>query len=340
VTGPPPRRAAYARRVRILFVYSRPAKFVRVDLELLRERWEVEEWAQPGRYANPLAVLHAVRRADLVIGWFASWHTFWPITVAWLLRKPSLLVVGGFDTANVPEIGYGYQQGGARRHLARWIMGRASRLITNSRFTRDEVVSLGIPAERVTVVFHGFADTIGELPSAPREPVALTVSNVAWLTVERKGLLPFVEAAPFAPEFRFVLVGEWADGAAEFLREVAAPNVELTGRVSDDELADWYRRASVYVQASRHEGFGMTVAEAMLAGCIPVVTAAGALPEVAGDVGERVEAPRPDLLAEAVRQAHEAPASERARARGRVLEHFPLEARRQGLFEAVERLLA
>ena len=325
--------------MRILFVYSRPATFVRVDLELLRERWEVEEWAQPGRYANPLAVLRAVRRADLVFGWFASWHTFWPITLAWLLRKPSLLVVGGFDTASVPEIGYGYQQGGARRRLARWIMGCASRLITNSRFTRDEVVSLGLPAQRVTVVYHGFEDTIGALPAGPREPIALTVSNVAWLTVERKGLLPFVEAAPFAPEFRFVLVGDWADGAADFLREVAAPNVELTGRVSDEDLAGWYRRASVYVQASRHEGFGMTVAEAMLGGCIPVVTAAGALPEVAGDVGERIEAPRPDLIAEATLCAHQAPESERARARERVLEHFPLEARRRGLYEAVERLL-
>jgi len=325
--------------VRILFVYSRAAKFVRVDLDLLRERWEVDEWAQPGRFANPLAVLRAVRRADLVFGWFASWHTFWPVTIAWLLRKPSLLVVGGFDTANVPQIGYGYQQGGARRHLARWIMQRASLLITNSQFTRDEVSALGIPADRVVVVYHGFEDRVGELPEKAREPVALTVSNVAWLSLERKGLLPFVEAAPFAPELRFVVVGEWLDGAVGLLREVGAANVEFTGRVSDDELNGWYRRASVYVQASRHEGFGMTVAEAMLAGCIPVVTDAGALPEVVGDVGERVDAPRPDSIGDAVRRAHAAPASERGRARARVLGRFPLDGRRRGLFDAVERLV-
>ena len=52
-------------------------------------------------------------RADVVFGWFASWHTFFPITLAWLLRKPSVLIIGGFDTANMPDIGYGYQQGGA-----------------------------------------------------------------------------------------------------------------------------------------------------------------------------------------------------------------------------------
>jgi len=218
-------------------------------------------------------------------------------------------------------------------------MRRASLLVTNSEYTRGEVLALGLPPERVTVVYHGFEDTVGEPPTEPREPLALTVSNVAWLTLERKGLLPFVEAAPFAPELRFVLVGEWVDGAAALLREVGGANVELTGRVSDEELASWYRRASVYVQASRHEGFGMTVAEAMLAGCIPVVTGAGALPEVAGDVGERVDAPKPDAIADAVRRACEAPASERTRARQRVLERFPLEARRRGLFGAVARLL-
>ena len=324
---------------RILFVYSRPAKFVQVDLELLRERWGIDEWAQPGRFANPLAVLRAVRRADLVFGWFASWHTFWPVTLAWLLRKPSLLVVGGFDTASVPEIDYGYQQGGARSRVASWIMRRASLLITNSEFTWREVVALGIPEERVTLVYHGFADLVGAMPDEPREPVALTVSNVAWLTLERKGLRPFVQAAPFAPEFRFVLVGDWVDGAVDLLRELGGANVEYTGRVSDEELTSWYRRASVYVQASRHEGFGMTVAEAMLAGCVPVVTDAGALPEVVGDVGDRVGAPEPEQIADAVRRAHEAPEAERVRARQRVLDRFSLDARRQGLFRAVERLL-
>src|SRR5919202_2221653 len=164
--------------MRILFVYSRRASFVEIDLELLRERWEVREWAQPGRYANPLAVLREVRRADLVFGWFASWHTFWPITFARLLGKPSLLIVGGFDTANLPEIGYGYQQGGATRQLARWIIRSATRLVTNSEYSRDELLrNVGVDPADVTVVYHGVPDPFGELPDANREAIALTVAN-------------------------------------------------------------------------------------------------------------------------------------------------------------------
>jgi glycosyltransferase involved in cell wall biosynthesis len=327
--------------VQILYVYSRPYPFVQIDLELLRERWDVRECAQPGRYANPLKVARAVRETDLVFGWFASWHTFWPFTFARMLSRPSLLVTGGFDTASIPEIGYGYQQGGLAKRAASWIIRSADKLVTNSQFTRDEVVAnVGVLPETVTVVYHGVPDPFGALPSGEREPIALTVGNVAWLTFERKGLRAFVEASRFAPEVRFVLVGDWKDDSIDRLRELGGDNIEYTGRVSDAELADWYRRASVYVQASRHEGFGMSVAEAMLGGCVPVVSTAGALPEVVGDVGTQLDRADPPAIAEAVRSALGSDPRERARARDRVLERFTLESRREGLYAAVEEALS
>ena len=323
--------------MRILYVYSRPASFVEIDLQLLRERWDVREWAQPGRYGNPVAVAREVRKSDLVFGWFASWHTFLPFAFARLLGKPSLLVTGGFDTANMPEIGYGYQQGGAAKRLAGWIIRSATKLVTNSEYTRREVVrNVGVRAEDVSVVYHGVPDRVGELAGGARDPVVLTVGSVAWLTLERKGLRPFVQAARLAPELRFVLVGKWLDAAIDLLRELGGENVEYTGHVSNEELAAWYRRSSVYVQASRHEGFGLSVAEAMLAGCIPVVTRAGALPEVVGDVGVQLDGPDPEAIADAVRSTVSSGEAERARARERILCRFPLEARRDGLYAAVE----
>jgi glycosyltransferase involved in cell wall biosynthesis len=323
--------------VQILFVYSRPASFVEIDLQLLRERWDVREWAQPGRYANPLAVANAVRRADLVFGWFASWHTFLPFTIARMLGKPSVLVTGGFDTANMPDIGYGYQQGGVSKRLASTVIRSATRLVANSEYARDEVVrNVGVDPKDVTVVYHGVPDPFGELPRGAREPVVLSVGQVGWLTYERKGLRPFVQAARFAPDLRFVLVGSWLDGAVDLLRDLGGDNVEYTGRVSDEDLADWYRRSSVYVQASRHEAFGLSVAEAMLGGCIPVVTRAGALPEVVGDVGVQIDRGDPEAIADAARGAIAAGDAERARARERVLTSFPVEARREGLQAVVE----
>ncbi len=76
--------------------------------------------------ADPRIVIREMLEADVVVGWWASWHTFLPITLAWLLRKPSLLIVGGFDTAAEPEFGYGFQLGGLRAWLSRFTMRRAA----------------------------------------------------------------------------------------------------------------------------------------------------------------------------------------------------------------------
>jgi glycosyltransferase involved in cell wall biosynthesis len=323
---------------RILFVHSRKASFVAIDREILASRYEVEDLYQPGRRPNLVQVVRGVARADLVFGWFASWHTFFPITLAWLMRKPSVMIIGGFDTANMPDIGYGYQQGGLRRFASRWIMRRATRLVTNSRYSLSEIErNTPIPPERVTVLHHGVPDPFGEAENGHhKERMALTVGHIVKTTLEQKGHRPFVEAARELPDVRFVFAGRWHDEAIELLRGLAGENVEFTGWLSDEDLHDAYRRAAVYVQASQHEGFGLAVAEAMLAGCVPVVMDVTAMPEVVGDAGVLITSQEPKAVADGVRQALERGPEAARRARERILHEFPLERRREGLLRVAE----
>ena len=324
---------------RILYVHSRKASFVAIDREILAGRFEVEDLYQPGRAPHPLKVLRGVLRCDLVFGWFASWHTFFPITLAWLLRKPSVLVIGGFDVANMPDIGYGHQRGGLRMHASRWIFRRAGRLMTFSYYSGEEIErNTPIPASRVTVVQLGVPDPFGEEPGA-KERTALTVGAVDRGTLVQKGQLSFVHAARELPDVPFVLAGRWLDDAVEELRAAAPPNVEFTGWLSQDDLLERYRRARVYVQASRHEGFGLAVAEAMLAGCVPVVVNTTAMPEVVGDAGVLIESPRPQAVADGVRRALELGPDAARRARGRILTAFPMESRREGVLRVVDEAL-
>jgi glycosyltransferase involved in cell wall biosynthesis len=321
---------------RVLYVHNSKASFVQIDREILAERYEIEDLYQPGRWPNPLAVVRGVLRADLVFGWFASWHTFFPITLAWLLRKPSVMIVGGFDTANMPDIGYGYQQGGLRRAASRWIMRRARRLATNSEYSLSELEqNAEIPPERVTVIHHGVPDPFGEEPGA-KEREALTVGAIRHTTLVQKGQLPFVEAARHLPDVRFRFAGKWLDESVEKLRARAGDNVSFTGWLSDEDLHAAYRRAAVYVQASRHEGFGLAVAEAMLAGCVPVVMNVTAMPEVVGDAGVFVESQDPDDVAGGVRRALELGPDAPRRARERILTAFPIERRRDGILQVVQ----
>jgi glycosyltransferase involved in cell wall biosynthesis len=325
--------------VRLLYVHSSKASFVAIDREILAERFEIEDLYQPGRVPNVLRVVRGVLRADLVFGWFANWHTFLPVTLARLLRKPSVMVIGGFDTANMPDIGYGHQRGGLRRHASRWIFRRATRLITHSNYSLSEIDrNTPIPPERVTVVHLGVPDPFGEEPGA-KDRVALTVGAIDRTTLVQKGQLPFVQAARELPDVRFVFAGRWLDHAVEELRAVAPPNVELTGWLSDGDLNAAYRSAAVYVQASRHEGFGLAVAEAMLAGCVPVVMNVTAMPEVVGDAGVLIESQEPAAVADGIRRALAMGPEAGARARARILTAFPMKGRREGILRVVEEAL-
>ena len=328
---------------KVFYVYPRRSSFIELDRDALAERHEVLDYAQPGKVPRLLAIVRGLRRADVVVGWWASWHTFVPFTLAWLMRKPSLLIVGGFDVAAVPEVGFGYQLGGFRRWASRWIIARADALVTNSNYSREEIarnIGAGMAA-RVEVIHHGMPDPFGELPPAPEgTPVALTVGGVSQLTLEQKGQRPFVDAARLVPDARFVQAGAFLEEeAAAVLRGRAGDNVELRGWVEQADLERLYREASVYVQASWHEGFGMAIAEAMLAGCVPVVRTAGSMPEVVGDAGVLIDSSEPEAIADGVREALSRGEDGRRAARERIVEAFPLSARHRRLQAVVDRLL-
>ena len=324
----------------ILFVHNGAAQFVRLDLEELRKRYQVTECYVRSRWVNPATIWRQVRTHDLVFGWFASWHTFLPFVFARLLGKPSVLVVGGYDVANMPQIGYGHQRGGMKKWVSRWTMRFATRLITFSNYSESEAErNASISKNQMRTIYIGVPDPFVSLPQGQRARMVLTVGNVDWSNLLRKGHEAFVRTAALMPDVSFVLAGAWRDNAVDHLRAIATSNVTLTGWLSDEALGDYYRRASVYVQPSLHEGFGLSVAEAMLAGCIPVVSRVGSLPEVTGDSAIFVDTPAPAVIAEAIAEALAYPDEARAPIRQRILDQFPMEKRGQLLEQLIRPLM-
>lgn len=322
--------------MRVLFVHNGRERFVLDDLYLLRQSHIVTDWHQPQRRYNPVRLLKLVLRHDVVFCWFASWHSLAPVLFAHMLRKPSIVVVGGYDIARVPQAGYGAERGGLPRFVTRTIVMYATRLLAFSNAARNEAISNSKARPcKISVAYPGVSSRSAG-PINQREPIVLTVGGVWRENLLRKGLLPFVQAASHLPDVKFVLAGRWNnDGSIDVLRRAAGPNVEFTGFVSDEELQALYREASVYVQASLHEGFGLSVAEAMCAGCIPVATRAGSLPEVVGDCGIYSESNDPQAVAEAIRIALAAPDALRSAARRRVLDCFSMQRRKQQLEEVI-----
>jgi len=73
--------------------------------------------------------------------------------------------------------------------------------------------------------------------------------------------------------------------------------VHFTGRIANEEFADYYSKATIAVVPSLYEGFGLPAAEAMACGVPLISTSGGALPEVVGDAGIIVPPADADALA-------------------------------------------
>lgn len=306
------------------------ASFVRKDYEILSSRFRMNRHFYRGSWhalPDRAAIYLGTRRADFTFSWFAYLQAYWAIRYSQALAKKSVVVLGGFDVCRDED-----PHLSERLASIRYILRHSSVLLAVSERVRQQALEIE-PSARIQLIYHGFdadAYSVGL-----KEPIATTVGYVRRGNLERKGLEVFVRAAARLPTMKFFLVGAWLDDSIEYLKSIASPNVTFTGFLSDERLLDLLRKTSVYVQASTHEGFGCSLAEAMLCGCVPVVSDRGAIPEVVGDSGIYVSPLEAETVAKGIREATLV-TTLGARARNRVATLFPLEHRRRQLLESVE----
>lgn len=137
-----------------------------------------------------------------------------------------------------------------------------------------------------------------------QDSYVLYVGGLDW----RKNVPVVIDAFKLLPtatarSLRFVIAGKTTSSETRALAMqwsaagLAAERLVFTGHVTDEHLRSLYQGCAFLVQPSRMEGFGLTAAEAMLAG-VPVVGGnAGALPEVIGSDQLLFDPDRPDELA-------------------------------------------
>ena len=177
--------------------------------------------------------------------------------------------------------------------------------ICDSETTRADLMAMyDVAAERCRTIHLGlrqdfFAEPVRERIDSVRAAYGLERSFVLYVGnfVPSKDVPTLLEAWRCAVdaghELDLVLVGDldatwhsdvprvrgWLDA-----NTVSKGEVHLLNYVPDETIVNLYRAATVYATASRWEGFGLPVAEALAAG-VPVVAArSGSIPEIAGSV--------------------------------------------------------
>lgn len=212
----------------------------------------------------------------------------------------------------IPE-SYGLAQRLHYRFFLLNVLPRMDGLITVSHTSAEYIASrAGFSADRFCVIYNSADERFTDqpIPEGRRrrlrerwgveEPFLLHVSrysrrkNPGVLLRAFRRFLDEVEGC-----FHLVVAGSgWENPNVEELVDDLGleASVRLLGFTPTEVLADLYRTAELFLNATRAEGFGMPNLEAMQSGCPVVTTGAFAVPEIVGDaavVVEDVDTPEP-----------------------------------------------
>ncbi|PXY27326.1 glycosyltransferase [Prauserella muralis] len=201
-----------------------------------------------------------------------------------------------------------------RIRLERLVGKDANRVIATCSDEVFELVRLGVPRERMSVVPCG-VDLQRFTPAGPAAPRGRRRRLVAvGRLVPRKGFDTAIQAMPGLPDAELVIAGGPQEGKlaedeeAQRLLALAdrlgvADRVRLPGQVARKDMPALLRSADAVLCTPWYEPFGIVPLEAMACGVPVVASAVGGLTDtvVDGVTGRLVPPKRPDALAEAVR---------------------------------------
>ncbi|MGA4508239.1 glycosyltransferase [Propionibacteriaceae bacterium G1746] len=252
----------------------------RLKLAVMRRLWDVLLGAAVRRHGRP----------EVVHGHFLAWTA--PLAGARLVRGTPLVVtehwsrLSGAIDAEV-------------RDLGRAVYGRAAAVLAvSSPLAATIEREFGITAQVVPDMID--VDTFAPVAAATREPgVRLVTCGNLIARKNIDGLLrAFAAVAPAAATL--TVIGQGPERAAlEALTGQLgiSDRVRFTGRLSREQMAAEYARATGFALASHAETFGMVWAEALAAGLPVLATRCGGPEDFVGDDNGVLVSDDPDAIA-------------------------------------------
>lgn len=169
---------------------------------------------------------------------------------------------------------------------------RAEQVLTVSEFSRGRIVEWAdCDPDRVTVVGNGVSDIFHAqvVPMQPGYAYFFCCSNRKGHKNEKR-LVQAFKLSGLHRDCKLVFTGNADIDLQQLIaREDLQDRVLFTGRLSEIELASWYRGAIATVFPSLYEGFGLPVAESMACGTPVITSEVSSMPEVGGDAALYVD---------------------------------------------------
>lgn len=226
---------------------------------------------------------------------------------------PSVLTVHDISFESYPQW-FSRIHGARMRFLTRASINKATRVICDSQFIRQEILdTYRINPKKIDTVYLGFDESLLDLPFTPEKtlrerywiynPFALMAGTI----FERRYPLEVIQAFADSRLENQELVIAGADRRlaggdlqAEIERLGLREMVSWLDYVPSEDLMGLYRCADCLIYLSEYEGFGLPPLEGMAFGLPVLVSAKGTLKEIYGEAALTVNNENPVEIAGAL----------------------------------------
>lgn len=343
---------------RILYIYpGGRSTFIAKDIRLLSEKFVVEEYyfnssnkkLLPWELIKQLGFLKLhLFRYDLYLIKFSGYWSLMPVLLARFFGRKSIIITGGTDCVGFPSIGYGNFQNPLLAWFTKVSFKLASKIVALHKsmllydytYTQEDYAKQGIlqfiPNLKTPYIeiYNGY-DADFWTQGQDKEPQTY-ITVASGLGEERrrilKGIDLILELAVKRPKSKFIIVG----GEESEMNSIPS-NVSILPKKAPEELRLLYQKASFYLQLSLSEGFPNSLCEAMLCGCVPIVSNVSSMPFIiegcglvlkqksVEDLNELLEAIDPNKLRDLGQKSRE-----------RIASNFTWQKRQQALVNLVQ----
>ncbi|MGY6520135.1 MAG: glycosyltransferase family 4 protein [Mongoliitalea sp.] len=342
---------------RLLMVIPEMHSFIQQDIAMLSADYQIDintyNWRKKALapwflFLQAVSLLFQLPSYQVVLVQFGGYWSLIPALYGKLLKKPVYIVLHGTDCASIPSLNYG----SLRIPLLKWFCKKSYELATKLLpvsesliYTKNSFIDLENPVINglryhfphlqapIEVIPNGFDVDYWVPYEALKTGIStfLTVMSPAQFTLKGGDLI--LALAAERPDFHFRFAG------LECPPSIQAPsNVTFLGRLDKEALRKEYQAANYYFQLSCYEGFGCALCEAMLCGCIPIVSEVNSLPSIVGTTGVSVPFRRLSNLKLSVQLIHQLSQGKNINltSRERIKSLYPLSNRKNLLLAALK----
>ncbi|HCM16101.1 MAG TPA: hypothetical protein DHW79_09215 [Candidatus Cloacimonas sp.] len=350
--------------VEALFLYPNDSSFTRVDENILGQimpvtsiclRQSEGKWTYLRRLCSIFPAVLKHSNAGLCLCWFADYHAFVMVLAAKLLKRKSIVFIGGYDAVYYPEFAYGVYHRALRKFCAVYALKHCDLIIANHEALlssentyynpggHPEGVFKLIPRLKTpaVTVYNSITDDAPTVINLKRKQQILSVGGTARPEdFYNKGYDMLLHAVKAFPGWQFMIVGidkKWWDTLEQRHALSAMPNLKIHPKLTHKEVLDLMNESDIYVQASISEGMPNALIEAMMYGCKALGSNVAGIPYIIGDNGKIIGERKSTALIEGLRELMTKDVDREAIAQD-IRARFSVQNRQKGLRKAIKLL--